>query len=83
MTIKNFDKISVFQAVTSGYTKSYQSEKLLKTVNNTTYTTFHFLSVFNGSTSILSARNHFCEIFLNSHKYFQEVFLRRISDVTE
>ena len=55
MTIKNFDKISVFQAVTSGYTKSYQSEKLLKTVNNTTYTTFHFLSVFNGSTSILSA----------------------------
>ena len=31
----NFDKISVFQAVTVGYTKSYHSEKLLKAVDNT------------------------------------------------
>ena len=28
-------KISVFQAVAVGYTKSYHSEKLLKAVNNT------------------------------------------------
>ena len=31
----NFDKISVFQAVTVRYTKSYHSEKLLKAVDNT------------------------------------------------
>ena len=45
--------------------------------------TFHFLSVFNGPTSILSARNHFCGIFLSSHKYFQDIFLRRVRDITE
>ena len=27
---------------------------------------------------ILSTRNHFCGIFLNSHKYLQDVYLRRI-----
>ena len=33
--ILNFDKFSVFQAVTTGYIKSYQSKKSLKVVNNT------------------------------------------------
>ena len=46
-------------------------------------TTFHFLTVFNVHTCIISVRNHFCGIFLNSHKYFQDIFLRRIKDVTE
>ena len=127
--IWNFDKISVFQTVTTYYTNSYHSEKSLITVNNTPAIeiwplltcencqvicrpyywdeqpanisplilmthwlmakpcsrkkTFHFLSVFNGPTSILSTQNHVCGIFLNSHKYFQEMFLRRIKDVTE
>ena len=122
-------KISVFQAVAAGYTKSYHSEKLLKAVNNTHVTeiwrlltcqnfqmicrpcyldkqhanisllifmvdwlmamhcskkaTFHFLSVIYGPTSILSDRNRFCGMFLNSHKYFQDIFLRRFRDVRE
>ena len=46
-------------------------------------TTFHFLSICKSPTSILSAWNHFCGIFLNSHKYIQDIFLRRIRDVTE
>ena len=36
-------------------------------------TTFYFSSVFNGPTSILSIQNHFYGIFLNSHKYLQEI----------
>ena len=40
-------------------------------------------SAFNAHTSILSARNHFCVIFLNSHKYFQDIFLGHIRDVRE
>ena len=46
-------------------------------------TMFCFLSVFNSPTFILSAWNHFCGIFLNCHKYFQEIFLRRIWYVTD
>ena len=109
-----------FCILTAGYTKSYHSEKSLKTVNNTPTaeisrllilqncqmickpyywdkqhanisplvlmtdwlmamhcsqkTTFHFLKVFNVHTSILPARNHFCGICFNSHKYFQDIF---------
>ena len=44
-------------------------------------TTFHFLKVFNVHTSILPARNHFCGICFNSHKYFQDIFLRQIRDL--
>ena len=36
--IWNFNKISVFQTVTAGYTKSYHFEKLVKAVNNTAAT---------------------------------------------
>ena len=28
-------------------------------------------------------RNHFCGLFLKNHKYFREMFLRRLIDVTE
>ena len=54
-----------------------------KVTHSSQKTTFHFLSVFNVHTSILSARYHFSGIFLNSHKYFQHIFLRSIRDVTE
>ena len=46
-------------------------------------TSFHFLSVSNVHISILWAQNHFCGIFLESHKYLQHIFSRRIRDVTE
>ena len=45
--------------------------------------TFHFLSVINFHISILSVWNHFCRIFLISHKYLQEIFSRRIRDITK
>ena len=39
--------------------------------------------MINSTTFILSARNHFCGIFLNSQKYFHKMFLRCITDVTK
>ena len=42
-----------------------------------------FFECFNFHTSILSGRVHFCGIFLNSQKYFQDIFLRHSRDVTE
>ena len=61
--------------------------------------TFHFLSVSNSPTAIFLryynnpaeitdnpteiTRNHFRGVFLKNHKYFQEMFLRRLRDVTE
>ena len=55
----------------------------LKAMHCCKKTMFPFFSDFNTHTSILSARNHFCVIFLNSHKYFQDIFLRYIRDVKE
>ena len=55
----------------------------LMTMHCSQKTMFCFLSVFNSPTFILSAWNHFCGIFLNCHKYFQEIFLRRIWYVTD
>ena len=54
--------------------------------------TFDFLSVSNGSTSILSdivnnlteiTGNHFCVVFLKNQEYLREMFLGRLRDVTE
>ena len=44
-------------------------------------TAFHFLNVVNVHTPILSARNYFCGIFFDSHKCFQDIFLRRIREL--
>ena len=41
----------------------------------------HFVRYFNNSTDI--TRKHFREIFLNSHKCFQDIFLRCIRDVAQ
>ena len=71
-------------------TCKHQPAEWLMTMHWSQKTTFHwvFLTVLlrkfkNSPTSILSARNHFCGIFLNSYKYYQEIFLRCIRQVTE
>ena len=59
--IWNFDKISVFKAVTVSCAKSYHSEKLLTAVNNTTGTeiwqlmTCQFAKWFVGHTTEINS----------------------------
>ena len=67
----------------SPHDRLINSYALLPENNVSFFFFFFFLSVFNAHTSILSSRNHFCMIFLNSHKYFQDIFLRHVRDVTE
>ena len=67
----------------SPHDRLINSYALLPENNVSFFFVFFFLSVFNAHTSILSSRNLFCMIFLNSHKYFQDIFLRHIRDVTE
>ena len=50
--------------------------------------TIHFVSVSNGPRSILldimiTLRKSYLRIFLINHKYLQEMFLRRLRQVTE
>ena len=48
----------------------------------------YFIRYYNNPVEITDnpteiTRNYFCGVFLKNHKYFQEMFLRRLRDVTE
>ena len=55
---------------------------LLESYNQFLIRKWIYMEVHMGGNSapavILSTRNHFCGIFLNSHKYLEDVYLRRI-----
>ena len=48
----------------------------------------YFIRYYNNPAEINDnpteiTRNHFRGVFLKNHKYFQEMFLRRLRDITE
>ena len=48
----------------------------------------YFIRYYNNPAEITDnpteiTRNHFRGVFLKNHKYFQEMFLRRLRDITE
>ena len=119
--ILNLAKISVFQTMTTGYIKFYQSKKSLKVLNNAltiglwwlltcqnshtdivslilitwllarqcSQRSFHFLSISHCPRSILSGilvtlrKSHNCGVFLKNYKHLREMFLRRLTHLTE
>ena len=84
--VNNTTTDRLWQSLTYQNSNKYQSMIFMADLINNSQKTFYFLRVyfiryFNNPTDI--TQNHLRGVFLKSHIYLREVFLRRLGDVTE